>query len=421
MAGFFDIFKGSGNNFYFRDSKNASRFRPDANPVRQTFQGYVNFILNRDVYSALYQDDPTRTEFRTTISSLIRTADLPSVKFDTEVMNAYNRKRIVQTGVQYQPVSMTVYDTVGNDWLLMLMKYFAYHYMDPRNRGEEGDRDLEGGRRKNDFTELANSNFGISDVWDSNKSGFNPNLTKHFFERIDYVLYHGNRGVQYSIFNPVLTGFTPSNIDYSDNAGFRDFQLDFEYEAFTTYSNYNFKLSEEDLDRFEDLSDFSSIKTFQHTDDDRKAYTLREEEELVNGSTFSTGEKAQFLGAVGSSNERPRTPQPQFNPKTGEWAGLSPDVQRTRTYGDEAVISSDYNGIYTDNPFVNTLINVADAGLSAAINGGDVKDAALGAALGGIVPIVTDSINSAINNNSPNQSPETDDEGNAPLPGSGGE
>lgn len=420
MAGFFDIFKGSGNNFYFRDSKNANRFRPDANPVRQTFQGYVNFILNRDVYSQLYQDDPQQTEFRTTISSLVRTADLPSVKFDTEVMNAYNRKRIVQTGVQYQPVSMTVYDTVGNDWLLMLMKYFSYHYMDPRNRGVENDRDLEGGRRTNDTTELANSNFGISDVWDSNKSGFNPNLTKHFFERIDYVLYHGNRGVQYSIFNPVLTGFTPSNIDYSDDAGFRDFQLDFEYEAFTTYSNYNFKLSKEDLDRFEDLSDFSSIKTFQHTDDDRKAYSLREDDENYLGSPSATGEKVQFLGSVGSSNERPRTAQPQFNPKTGEWSGLPPSANRTRTYGDEAVLSGEYNGIYRDDPFVNTLINVADAGLSAAINGGDIKDAALGAALGGIVPIITDSINQAIESNSPNQSPETDSDGNAPIPGNGG-
>lgn len=418
MAGFFDIFKGSGNNFYFRDAKNANRFRPDANPVRQKFQGYVNFIFNRDLFEELYSDGTADRQFRTTIGSLVRTAELPSVTFETEVINSYNRKRIVQTGVKYDPISMTVYDTVGNEWLTVLMKYFSYHYMNPRNKGEEFDRDLNSSRRENDQLELINSNFGSTEVWDSNLAGFNLNNTQHFFERIDFVLYHGTQGVQYSIFNPVLTGFKPSEIDYSDNVGFRDFQLSFEYESFTTYNRFNFGLSNEDLSRFEDLSDFKNIKTFQAG---TKAYTLSETPE---------GDKIAYLGIKTPTLQRFRSIQPQFSPGTTEASDGNSDGSEEdgfstprQIYGSPFVFASPANTIYTGNPFVDTLINVADAGLSAAINGGDIRDAALGAALSSVTrPETLASIgntlfgSSKVSETSPNQPPATDSDGNAPLP-----
>lgn len=416
MAGFFDIFKSSGNNFYFRDAKNANRFRPDANPVRQKFQGYVNFVFNRDIYEELYGDGTNTTEFRNTIGSLVRTAELPSVEFKTETRNSYNRKNIVNTGVEYSPISMTVYDTVGNEWLTVLMKYFSYHYMNPRNKGDFQDRDLDGSRRQNNAQEAIGSNFGPTSVWDSNKAGYDPNITAKFFERIDFVLYHGGQGVQYSIFNPVLTGFKPSEIDYSDNTGFRDFQLNFQYESFTTYSNYNFGLSQEDLGRFENLADFSNIKTFQ---EGTKAFTL---------SDSVQGENVPFLGdaAENSPSYRKRSGQPQYKPDSKEWTGGNPDGSELnetpprKTYGAPYVYSGPSDTLYTGNPFVDTLINVADAGLSAAISGGNIKDATLGAALGGATSIIGDALvefkTNAIKDSSPNQ-PRTGSNGNAPTLG----
>ena len=75
--------------FLLRDFRNAARLTPGVNPPRQKFQGYVNFILNRELYSEIY-GDKSQNEFRTQISSLIRTADLPSVVFQTETKNAYH-------------------------------------------------------------------------------------------------------------------------------------------------------------------------------------------------------------------------------------------------------------------------------------------------------------------------------------------
>ena len=77
---------GTNQKFLLRDFRNAARLAPGVNPPRQKFEGYVNFILNRELYSALY-GDVAQNEFRTQISSLIRTADLPSVVFQTETKN----------------------------------------------------------------------------------------------------------------------------------------------------------------------------------------------------------------------------------------------------------------------------------------------------------------------------------------------
>ena len=93
MSGILDLlgFDNGGGSYFLRDFKNAYRFRPDVNPPRQQFNGYVNFILNRSLFNNLI-DDPSGGQggdkaFGTTISSLVRTAELPSVDFQTEIKN----------------------------------------------------------------------------------------------------------------------------------------------------------------------------------------------------------------------------------------------------------------------------------------------------------------------------------------------
>lgn len=297
MSKLFDLLGlGGGKKFYMRDFKNAYTFRPDVNPVRQKFQGYVNFVFNRSIFSNLYSNDGSTNEFRNTISSLVRTADLPSVQFQTETKNQYNRKKIVNTGVEYAPVTITVYDTVGNEWLTTLMKYFAYHYMDPRNKFRDG-RDIEALSSGEGGEETIMSKFR-EDKWDSNLAGYNINANAHFFERIDYVLYHGNKGVQYSIINPVITSFVPGNLDYSDSQ-FRDFTISFQYERFTVYNVTNFGLSEADLARFENVSGITG-----------PAF------EAAQLSPVMDSRELRILGETPSDpSERPRTGQPVPPPK----------------------------------------------------------------------------------------------------------
>ena len=65
-------------------------------------------------------------EFKSTVTTLqdqldklkliIRSAELPSWSFDSQTLNQYNRKRVIQTRANFQPVTITFMDTRDNKW-----------------------------------------------------------------------------------------------------------------------------------------------------------------------------------------------------------------------------------------------------------------------------------------------------------------
>ena len=380
----FDIFGNGGNNkFYARDFRNAYTFRPDQNPPRQKFQGYVNFIPNRSLFTESWYKDSAA--FRTQISSLVRTASLPEIELKTETKNQYNRKRIVNTGVEYQPVDIKVFDTINNEWLTMFMKYYSYHYMNPRNKGD-GTRDGIGSYTANRISgDATGSKFGFSDgEFDSNKFGLNLNLYSNFFERIDYVLYHGNKGVQYSLFNPVLTRFRTGEIDYSSSE-VMEFDMTFEYESFTIFENVNFGLTDSDVSRFENARNFKGPAFVPMN----LPPTLKEQ-------------------SIDLLIDYKRSGQPQAQQATStQQDPISGDIQEIQVqsrkkgviYGEPATFSK---GTEKDKSFLGGLLgNIADQALTAAIHGRSVKNAVVSTAVGGVVSGITNVIKTPVRGSKP--------------------
>ena len=415
-----DILGGLGfqtdAKFLLRDFRNAARLTPGVNPPRQKFQGYVNFILNRELYSALY-GDRSQNEFRTQISSLVRTADLPSVVFQTETKNAFNMKKIVNTGVTYNPVNMTVFDTVGNEWLTVLMKYFSFHFMDPRNAQKVDDRDIAAGNIREGGVKNFNSQFGKTSEsqFDSNAAGYNLNPSAQFFERIDYVLYHGNKGVQYSIINPMMSEFKPGNIDYA-SSDLQEFTMTFDYERFTVFNKLNFELGAEDVDRFEQLGAISGDLF---------------DEEVAKPVVLETQRTLDVLGTEEAERERtlqPAIPKPQPADPGGTETGDSQEDTEEEGTGDEADettteevegVPGTYSQGYDPNQMANAsavtdsslfgsdiLGDIADSALSAVLRGQNVKDAILTTAVNRVSTAVGNAINESNNNPNPDVAPE---------------
>jgi len=397
----FDIFGNGGNNkFYARDFRNAYTFRPDQNPPRQKFQGYVNFILNRSLFGESWYKDSAA--FRTQISSLVRTASLPEIEFKTETKNQYNRKRIVNTGVEYQPVDIKVFDTINNEWLVLFMKYYSYHYMNPRNK-QDGSRDGVG---SNDLIRNVGyynegSRFGADSGFDSNSYGFNLNLSSTFFERIDYVVYHGNKGVQYSLFNPVLTRFRTGEIDYS-SSDVMEFDMTFEYESFTVYESVNFGLTDSDVSRFENARNFKGPAFVPLN----LPPTLKEMQvDLLDGysrtaqpQTISTADGTDPTSSGAANGTDQASGSDVANANSGQESN-SDAIQVTasrlpRIYGDAATFS---NPTGKDKSFLGGLLsNVADQALSAAIHGRSVKNAVISTAVGGVVTGITNVVKTPV-------------------------
>ena len=383
MADFFkNIWSALGDRqFYLRDFRNAYHYNPSQDPPRQQFGGYVSFVLDRDLFGQPFFDEVNNDELRVRMSSLVRTADMPQVEFKTQTMNEYNKKKIVNTGVEYQPVTIRVVDTASNAWLQIIMKYFAYHYMNPRNKTAQGDRDINSVNIGEGGIDFIGSQYGAGGPFNSNSYGYNPNLNPNFFERIDYVLYHAQKGVQYSLINPIMTNFSHTALDYASNE-LMEFTMTFEYESFTTYDQVNFDLTNVDLARFEDVSGLTNSASNQNFSDDG-----------TGSIAASTLRDLEFLGNTNSP--RNRTFQPMISNGPDSFMG-PPSKNLFTTYGTETPQAGGTS--FTKNLFGEFLGDVADKALSAAINGADVKDAALGAVFDGVAGIITE-------NNRPDRRP----------------
>lgn len=360
----------SNQKFYARDFRNGYRFRPDVNPVRQKFQGYVNFIFNRNVLQFLANNNLT---FKTSISSLVRRATLPAIDYKVQTKNQFNKRRLVQTGLDYKPLEITVYDTINNDWLTVLMKYYAYNFMNPRNKNKFGDRDIELNK------DMVNEMFGSSfkgKTFASNEQGLNLQNEANFFERIDIILYHGGKGVQYSVTNPMMLNFNASDIDYSSSEAM-DFTMSFDYENFTTYDIANFDLTSVDLDRFEDLPD-----GFTFYGDDQIIKPLGAE---VETDFEFLGNKASNSGS--STGTRPRTAQP-----ADQYDITSPSDEDSNFFqdlldGNVDLIDDDsiFNGI---DDLINDSVNTIALKPTYDDYATSLKNKAIGAIGGGIVDAI---------------------------------
>jgi len=361
--------KNAKSKFYARDFRNNYRFRPDVNPPRIKFEGYVNFVFNRDLASFLGMENNT---YKTNISSLVRRAQLPTVNFKNITKNQYNKKRIVSTGVEFAPVEITVFDTLNNEWLQLLMRYFSYLYMNPRNKNDVGDRDVH----MNTPAGLENNSEFGGTSFKSGEAGLNLQRDKQFFERIDIIMYHGGKGVQYSLTGPLLNSFSMGDMDYSSNE-FVEFTMNIEYENFTTFDIANFDLGAVDLDRFEKVNglDFASDEVM-----------------IKPLGILGSGSEMEFLGQHDNNyGTRGRTVQPQLDPI--QYDTNTGDVITTGKKEDTTAKASTYDAI--DNPFSldpskNILKGLLNTAVLSKLTGNDVSDSVKNYTLTAITRAATD-------------------------------
>jgi len=382
---------GGGRRFYAKDFRNAYQFRPDVAPPRQKFQGYINFVPNRALLDDNFLGLGDSVELRTRLSSLIRTAQLPEVSINTEIKNSFNRKRIITTGREYAPINLTIFDTIQNEWLTILMKYFTYNFRDATNKMIGREVTFE--QLNESIVAYNNKTKHATDSsfsgYDSDAFGYSPSYYKNFFERIDIILYHADKGVQYSLVNPVITTINFGDIDYSDS-GFKDFNLSLQYEYFTVHDTLNFELGESDLDRFErmdgvELPGSRNIKKPVATEKPTDITQIVERPRATQ--VFTQFSEENILPPVFTNEE-------YYNPR-----------EKVESSGAGSFLSK-VSDFFEDSPFGRIL----DNGLTAALNGGDVKDALLGGITGEIVDSIQNPRPDSGTDGTENDDEENDDE-----------
>lgn len=162
---------------------------------------------------------------------LVETVDLPRFNVDIDEKNQYNRKKLVQTRIRYEPIQMIFHDDMAGLTTLLWEAYFRYYYQDPnyatKNSSGQPNTTVPQAYYHSMYRgeESNNYRYGL----DNNRSNSTP-----FFNSISvYQLYSNNSRPEHTAFtliNPLIANMNHDTMIQGDNS-FTKNTMTINYEA----------------------------------------------------------------------------------------------------------------------------------------------------------------------------------------------
>lgn len=239
-------FLGTGQGL--RDYSHASRtFTTNAFELkpRYKFLFHVSFTINTGeipyLRGAFGSSDVSE------LSLLVKTVDLPKYNIQTHTMNQYNRKRLVQTKIDYQPVNITFHDDGGDNARRLWYYYFSYYYKDPAQQyltpnvtngslGASQNRTTGFGYEANDIYDdnLLVKEWGYSgESWTDGTSATSGKPP--FFKDIRIYGLDQRKFAEYILINPIIKSWNHDTYDYSQGSGIMQHTMTVDYETVKYY------------------------------------------------------------------------------------------------------------------------------------------------------------------------------------------
>ena len=255
MSGFFqnlltDAAGGFFGNDYLRDFTHASKtFRPNSYQYAPKFKFlfHVYFEINQSAYGVGLAQG-------TNFGLAVKSVKLPSYSFDTHQLNQYNRKRIVQSKIKYDPVDINFHDDNGNVIRNMWYNYYTYYYKDASkpvlsisgrqaqqtNNGSSTDTNSANNTSYNLRNIYAQSITGDTD-WgyvgetSNTVNGYTESSTGQtkvpFFKNITVFGFNQHNYVAYALINPIITRFAHDTYNYAEGNGTMENTMTLDYET----------------------------------------------------------------------------------------------------------------------------------------------------------------------------------------------
>lgn len=222
---------------------------------RNKFLFYVYFNLNTDIPAVANLVSGGKSS---TIGLMVKTAQLPSYTVDVGTMNQYNRKRLIQTKINYNPAQIVFNDDHSDLIRNMWYQYYQYYYSDPTYK--YGNTPNQSGTLGQIAGLFSGFSYGSNDTyspsrvvqhWGLSGQGYsNPSLqslstalltgpassVEPFFRDITIYGMAQKSYAQYTMINPMITEWTHDTYDYSQGNQVVTHTMSIRYENVKYYS-----------------------------------------------------------------------------------------------------------------------------------------------------------------------------------------
>lgn len=277
------------------------------------FLFHVAFNINWKAFAGKNLNFTLLETLKDEINLLVKSVDLPAYTVQHDVLNQYNRKKVVQYQHKYGESNILFHDDnmglINQVW----QAYYKYHYADPTVG------DVKGAYNK---TATKKSSFITTPY------GFNGRVAP-FFNYITIYQMARHEFVSYKLINPIITSWSGGKVAYSDISTSHGFDMKVAYEAVTYNTGF---------------VDSGRMEGFGSTHYDWYPSPLSSEQS-VNVSSSPT-----FARTSGFGSDTSTLP--------------STSVQRTGTQVNPGI----YRSVLTNNTSIGNLQTVAIPNTSAARN-----------------------------------------------------
>jgi len=148
------------------------------------------------------------------VGILVKSTDLPRYTIKTELLNQYNRKTYIQTGITYNPVKLTFHDDMANVTTNLWKTYYNYYYAD----GIYGFAGTGSPPGETTNKPLAYENNKLAQAGSTTyRYGLNNNQNERFFTSIDIYLLNKQKFTSVSLINPLVSGWDHARVDQTTN------------------------------------------------------------------------------------------------------------------------------------------------------------------------------------------------------------
>lgn len=216
------------------DFQHASRLYIDNNMrLAPKFSHLFHVVLNINPNANIAD---LNSSIKYEINLLAKEADLPRYNVDSQVINQYNRKKMIQTGIQYSPINILFHDDNAGLTTLLWEAYFRYYYAD----GDYTNSNIDGSEYidavgYNRISAGLNNVYGSSDIFTRFKYGLDkPNKTTPFFTSIQIYQLHPEGGraryTSFTLINPIIDQFQHDRVS-NDGSNLSQNTLTISYES----------------------------------------------------------------------------------------------------------------------------------------------------------------------------------------------
>lgn len=276
------------SNYFQRNSRLFTKtFSQDAqslyrNQPRFPFEYYITINLNnietaKEFISNFYNNDEWQQ-----VMPLVKSVDMPAMKIETEYINQYNRRRLVQSKLSFETTKLVFHDVADGKTLKFWDMYYRYYFGEGNEPGTNTPKQPENTAGSYSYEEFkmgaayTNAEFSkvksvgttpadedsptntvgdkstlqniISDTLDNHNFGYNLPVVKNIknlIQSIEIYQVHAGRYNKVTLVNPRIASFTHDTLNYATDEKTLEISFSIQYE-YAFYSIENMALGGSD-------------------------------------------------------------------------------------------------------------------------------------------------------------------------------